>query len=118
MLRSIYAASNQRTEKLVRQLSKRDRVPSCCLTTFWRALAGAFQCLFSGRRWSASARALSIVLLLPLLNRVGIVAASRQSVVNALIERGLALVGADTTGKILVLVDRRCDGADGSIRRS
>ena len=46
----------------------------------------------------------SIVLLLPLLNRVGIVTASSQSVANALIEKVLTLVGADTTGAILVLV--------------
>ena len=46
----------------------------------------------------------SIVLLLPLLNRVGIVTASSQSVANALIEKVLTLVGVDTTGAILVLV--------------
>ena len=46
----------------------------------------------------------SIVLLLPLLNRIGIVTAGSQSVANALIERGLALAGARTTGTILLLV--------------
>jgi ABC-type multidrug transport system fused ATPase/permease subunit len=45
----------------------------------------------------------SIVLLLPLLNRVGIITASSQTVANALIEKGLMLVGADTTGTILIL---------------
>jgi len=46
----------------------------------------------------------SIVLLLPLLNRIGIVTAGSQNVANALIERGLALAGARTTGTILLLV--------------
>ena len=46
----------------------------------------------------------SIVLLLPLLNRIGIVTAGSQSVANAFIERGLALAGARTTGTILLLV--------------
>jgi ABC-type multidrug transport system fused ATPase/permease subunit len=46
----------------------------------------------------------SIVLLVPLLNRVGIVAPSSQGVANEVIEKGLALVGADNAGKILVLV--------------
>jgi len=46
----------------------------------------------------------SVVLLLPLLNRVGIGAASSYSVANVVIEKGLALVSADDTGKILVLV--------------
>ena len=46
----------------------------------------------------------SIVLLLPLLNRIGIVTAGSQSVANALIERCLALAGARTTGTILLLV--------------
>jgi ABC-type multidrug transport system fused ATPase/permease subunit len=46
----------------------------------------------------------SIVLLLPLLNRIGIVTAGSQSVANALIESGLARAGAGTTGTILVLV--------------
>jgi ABC-type multidrug transport system fused ATPase/permease subunit len=46
----------------------------------------------------------SVVLLLPLLNRVGIATPGSQSVANALIENGLTLVGAETTGKILVLV--------------
>jgi ABC-type multidrug transport system fused ATPase/permease subunit len=46
----------------------------------------------------------SVVLLLPLLNRVGIATPGSQSVANALIENGLTLIGAETTGKILVLV--------------
>jgi ABC-type multidrug transport system fused ATPase/permease subunit len=46
----------------------------------------------------------SIVLLLPLLNRVGIVATNGQNVANQSIERGLALAGADSVGKILALV--------------
>jgi ABC-type multidrug transport system fused ATPase/permease subunit len=46
----------------------------------------------------------SVVLLLPLLNRVGIATPGSQSVANALIENGLTLVGAATTGKILILV--------------
>jgi ABC-type multidrug transport system fused ATPase/permease subunit len=46
----------------------------------------------------------SIVLLLPLLVRIGIVSAGPQSVANAVIEKGLALVGANRTGAILVLV--------------
>jgi ABC-type multidrug transport system fused ATPase/permease subunit len=47
---------------------------------------------------------ISVVLLLPLLNRVGIVAANTQGVANSLIEKGLALVGANGTGAILALV--------------
>ena len=46
----------------------------------------------------------SIILLLPLLNRVGIVTTQSQSVVNVVIEKGLAFVGAHSTGKILFLV--------------
>lgn len=46
----------------------------------------------------------SIVLLLPLLDRIGIVTPGSQSVANAFIERGLALAGAGTTGTILLLV--------------
>jgi ATP-binding cassette subfamily C protein len=46
----------------------------------------------------------SIVLLLPLLTRVGIVAAGSQSAANAVIEQALTLAGADSTGKILVLI--------------
>src|SRR4029077_18692132 len=46
----------------------------------------------------------SIVLLLPLLDRVGFVTANSQTVANTLIERGLVLVGADTTATILVLI--------------
>jgi ABC-type multidrug transport system fused ATPase/permease subunit len=47
---------------------------------------------------------ISVILLLPLLNRVGIVAASGQSVTTNLIDKGLALVGANSTGEILALV--------------
>jgi ABC-type multidrug transport system fused ATPase/permease subunit len=47
---------------------------------------------------------LSVVLLLPLLSRVGVVGASSQGIANAFIEKGLALVGADSSGKILVLI--------------
>ena len=46
----------------------------------------------------------SIVLLLPLLNRVGIVANSSQSAVNTLLERALTFIGVDSTVKILVFV--------------
>jgi hypothetical protein len=46
----------------------------------------------------------SIILLLPLLNRVGIVAANSQGAANGLIEKGLAFVGSDSVGKIFVLV--------------
>jgi ATP-binding cassette subfamily C protein len=46
----------------------------------------------------------SIVLLLPLLSRVGIVAPSSQSAVNGLLERTLAYIGIDRIAKILVLV--------------
>jgi ATP-binding cassette subfamily C protein len=46
----------------------------------------------------------SIVLLLPLLDRVGIVAQSAQGVANAVIQKGLALVGAHSTLDILMLV--------------
>jgi ATP-binding cassette subfamily C protein len=42
--------------------------------------------------------------LLPLLTRVGIVAAGSQSAANAVIEQALTLAGADSTGKILVLI--------------
>ena len=46
----------------------------------------------------------SIILLLPLLNRVGIAATSTQGVANELIDKGLTLVGANGTGTIFVLV--------------
>ena len=46
----------------------------------------------------------SIVLLLPLLDRVGIVAQSAPGVANAVILKGLALVGAHSTLEILMLV--------------
>ena len=46
----------------------------------------------------------SIVLLLPLLDRVGIVAQSAPGVANAVILKGLALVGARSTLEILMLV--------------
>ena len=46
----------------------------------------------------------SIVLFLPLLDRVGIVAQSAQGVANAVIQKGLALVGADSTLEILMLI--------------
>jgi ABC-type multidrug transport system fused ATPase/permease subunit len=61
------------------------------LLVLWTALVGLSE-------------GVSVVLLLPLLNRVGIVTASSQSVANVVIEKSLALVGADNTGKILVLV--------------
>jgi len=47
---------------------------------------------------------ISMVMLLPLLNRLGIVAASAQGVVNNLIERSLAIVGANDTTKVFALV--------------
>jgi ATP-binding cassette subfamily C protein len=46
----------------------------------------------------------AIVLLLPLLNRVGIVATSSQSAVNTLLERALTFIGVDSTVKIVVFV--------------
>jgi ABC-type multidrug transport system fused ATPase/permease subunit len=46
----------------------------------------------------------AIVLLLPLLSRVGIVATSSQSAVNNFLERGLIFIGVDSTVKILVFV--------------
>lgn len=46
----------------------------------------------------------SIVLLLPLLNAVGILTASSPSIANAIIEKGLVLVGAHGTAKILILI--------------
>ena len=46
----------------------------------------------------------SIVLLLPLLNRVGIVATSPPSFASTLIEKGLGVIGANGTDAILVLV--------------
>ena len=46
----------------------------------------------------------SILLLLPLLNRIGIGSANSQSIANELIEKGLALIGAHGTGAILLLV--------------
>jgi ABC-type multidrug transport system fused ATPase/permease subunit len=58
---------------------------------FWTALVGVSE-------------GVSMVLLLPLLNRLGIVAASAQGVANNLIEKSLTMVGASDSGKILVLV--------------
>jgi ABC-type multidrug transport system fused ATPase/permease subunit len=46
----------------------------------------------------------SMVLLLPLLNRLGIVAASTQGAANNLIEKSLTIVGANDTAKVFVLV--------------
>jgi ABC-type multidrug transport system fused ATPase/permease subunit len=46
----------------------------------------------------------SIILLLPLLNRVGIVTTGSQGIANLLIDKVLALVGAGGTGEILALV--------------
>jgi ABC-type multidrug transport system fused ATPase/permease subunit len=46
----------------------------------------------------------SIVLLLPLLDRVGIASQSAQGVAKAVIQKGLALVGAHSTLEILMLV--------------
>jgi len=47
---------------------------------------------------------ISMVLLLPLLNRLGLVAANAQGAANNLIERGLAIAGANDTNKVFVLV--------------
>ena len=46
----------------------------------------------------------SVILLLPLLTRVGIVTTGPQGIANVLIDKGLALVGARSTGEILALV--------------
>jgi len=46
----------------------------------------------------------SIVLLLPILNRVGIVTAGSPNVAATLIEKSLGLIGANTTGTIFVVV--------------
>ena len=46
----------------------------------------------------------SIVLLLPLLNRVGIVSAPTQGLANEVIDNGLMLVGANGTGAIFLVV--------------
>ena len=46
----------------------------------------------------------SVVLLLPLLNRVGVAAASNQGVAANFINKSLALVGADSAVKILIVV--------------
>jgi ABC-type multidrug transport system fused ATPase/permease subunit len=61
------------------------------LLIFWTALVGLGE-------------GISVVLLLPLLNRVGIMAASFQNFANALIEKGLATIGVNSTGMILLLV--------------
>jgi ABC-type multidrug transport system fused ATPase/permease subunit len=47
---------------------------------------------------------LSIILLLPLLNRVGIAGPNAQGLVNNLIEEVLTILGARSTGAILALV--------------
>lgn len=46
----------------------------------------------------------SVVLLLPLLNRVGVAAASGQNIATDLIDKGLALIGANGTSEILAVV--------------
>jgi ABC-type multidrug transport system fused ATPase/permease subunit len=46
----------------------------------------------------------SVVLLLPLLNRAGIMNASGQGAAHQLIERALRIVGADSVAKILALI--------------
>jgi ABC-type multidrug transport system fused ATPase/permease subunit len=58
---------------------------------FWTALVGVSE-------------GVSMVLLLPLFNRLGIVAASAQGVANNFIEKSLTMVGASDTGKVFVLV--------------
>ena len=45
----------------------------------------------------------SVVLLLPVLNRIGIVAAGNQGIVVGLIENGLKRIGANSTGEILTV---------------
>ena len=88
MLRGIYAASNQRTEKLIRQLSivtaHRLLINDLLARLGWR-----FPVLVLWTALVGLSEGASIVLLLPLLNRVGIVTASAQSVANTLIEKGL-----------------------------
>jgi ABC-type multidrug transport system fused ATPase/permease subunit len=76
--------------QLISELAKRLgwRFPAL---VFWTALVGVSE-------------GVSMVLLLPLLNRLGIVAASAQGVANNLIEKSLTLVGADDTAKVFVLV--------------
>jgi ATP-binding cassette subfamily C protein len=61
------------------------------LLVLWTALVGLSE-------------GLSVVLLLPLLTRVGIVGASSQGIANAVIEKSLALVGAHSSSKILVII--------------
>ena len=47
---------------------------------------------------------ISVILLLPLLNRIGIVAAGTQGLANELIDKALNLAGANGTGPILVII--------------
>ena len=58
---------------------------------FWTALVGLSE-------------GVSMILLLPLLNTLGIVAANAQGVANKLIEKSLALVGANNTAGLFALV--------------
>jgi ABC-type multidrug transport system fused ATPase/permease subunit len=76
--------------RLINDLARRLgwRFPALVL---WTALVGASE-------------GLSMVLLLPLLNRLGVVAASAQGVANNLIEKSLIVMGADDTAKVFVLV--------------
>jgi len=61
------------------------------LLIFWTAIVGLSE-------------GLSVVLLLPLLNRVGVAAPGGQSLVTSVINRGLALVGANGTMAILAVI--------------
>jgi ATP-binding cassette subfamily C protein len=61
------------------------------LLVLWTALVGISE-------------GISIVLLLPLLNRIGIVAANTQGFANDIIDKGLNFVGAKSVGTILFVV--------------
>jgi ABC-type multidrug transport system fused ATPase/permease subunit len=69
-----------------------------------RRLSWRFPVLIACSALVGLGEGVSVLLLLPLLNRAGVVAASTQGLANAFIEKGLAFFGADTTSKILLLV--------------
>jgi ABC-type multidrug transport system fused ATPase/permease subunit len=61
------------------------------LLVLWTALVGISE-------------GVSIVLLLPLLNRIGIVAVNTQGFANEIIDKGLSLVSANSVGAILFVI--------------
>jgi len=63
-----------------------------------------FPMLVAGTAIVGLTEGISVVLLLPLLNQLGIVPAGARGIAVSVVERGLALGGANTTGRILLVI--------------